>query len=376
MSKYLIIIVLSFIINCSSQAKHNEIIQDFHFWQKYEVKGSNDAYEFKKNLIQDQDVIKEIQNNERTGLTSYIFYINNEIIIDEKSLPDYVTKNNNLLLSNSMGKSLSSYILGHAICKGYIENVDVKLDDWSILKNTLYDGQILIDILNMQAGDQHILGEKYGKRDIFLHGTKININTYPLKDVLEFKQLQNSKKKSKTYNYNALATNLILNYAIFKSGDNFQNLLDEIFRDKVKVKNNFYLHKSTRSNILYPHSESAWFQFHATRYDYLRIAKTIMDDWNSNNCVGKYLKTIYERRIKKNFKEYKPTHIHPYSYTYGGQFHFDFVGMKKRKILGLDGWGGQQILIDVEKKAIAVVHSNWNHYKWKKIVYKKFKDLK
>ena len=197
MSKYLIIIVLSFIINCSSQAKHNEIIQDFHFWQKYEVKGSNDAYEFKKNLIQDQDVIKEIQNNERTGLTSYIFYINNEIIIDEKSLPDYVTKNNNLLLSNSMGKSLSSYILGHAICKGYIENVDVKLDDWSILKNTLYDGQILIDILNMQAGDQHILGEKYGKRDVFLHGTKININTYPLKDVLEFKQLQNSKKNQK-----------------------------------------------------------------------------------------------------------------------------------------------------------------------------------
>jgi hypothetical protein len=36
--------------------------------------------------------------------------------------------------SQSVGKSLASYILGHAICKGYVEGIDSKLNDWPILK--------------------------------------------------------------------------------------------------------------------------------------------------------------------------------------------------------------------------------------------------
>ena len=33
---------------------------------------------------------------------------------------------------------VTSYILGHAICEGYIDGVDTKLNDWPILKNSLY----------------------------------------------------------------------------------------------------------------------------------------------------------------------------------------------------------------------------------------------
>jgi hypothetical protein len=40
--------------------------------------------------------------------------------------------------------------------------------------------------------------------------------------------------------------------------------------------------------------------FKASRYDYLRIAKAILDDWQNDTCVGKYLKSIHER---KNFKK-------------------------------------------------------------------------
>ena len=42
--------------------------------------------------------------------------------------------------------------------------------------------------------------------------------------------------------------------------------------------------------------------FLCNRYDYLRIGKRILDDWNNDTCVGKYLKTIYEQRINKNRK--------------------------------------------------------------------------
>jgi hypothetical protein len=31
------------------------------------------------------------------------------------------------------------------------------LDNWSTVKGTLYEGQKLIDLLNMQAGDQKLL---------------------------------------------------------------------------------------------------------------------------------------------------------------------------------------------------------------------------
>ena len=39
--------------------------------------------------------------------------------------------------------------------------------------------------------------------------------------------------------------------------------------------------------------------FYATRYDYLRIAKAMLDDWQKDTCVGKYLKTIWENRVDK-----------------------------------------------------------------------------
>ena len=67
------------------------------------------------------------------------------------------------------------------------------------------------------------------------------------------------------------------------------------------VKNNVQFQKSRR----YGDFVSARYSFYANRYDYLRIAKTMMDDWHNDTCAGKYLKTIYENRIKKkdNTKE-------------------------------------------------------------------------
>ena len=32
----------------------------------------------------------------------------------------------------------------------------------------------------------------------------------------------------------------------------------------------------------------------------MRIAKAMLDDWQNDTCVGKYLKDIYKNRIKKD----------------------------------------------------------------------------
>ena len=126
--------------------------------------------------------------------------------------------NKGLLPSHSMGKSLVSYVTGYAICEGYIDNINVKLDDWSTVKGTLYEGQKLIDLLNMRAGDQKIIGEKNFNSDNRIKTKRdLNVNVYPIKDIMKLDILQTTKKSKPVYNYNALATNIIMNLHHFQN---------------------------------------------------------------------------------------------------------------------------------------------------------------
>ncbi len=101
-----------------------------------------------------------------------------------------------------------------------------------------------------------------------------------------------------------------------------------------------------------------------------------MEDWNNDTCVGKYLKTLYDRRIDKNDNDNpKPDDIATYSKRYGGQFYFDIIGMENREIIGLTGFAGQNILIDLDNEKIVVVNSKYKNYDWEEIVYKRIKNV-
>ena len=78
-------------------------------------------------------------------------YENDTIVQDEITPEDRFGKyfkNDTKWQSMSMGKSIISYIAGHAICRGYISGINETLD-WDIFDNTLYEGQKLINVLNM-----------------------------------------------------------------------------------------------------------------------------------------------------------------------------------------------------------------------------------
>ena len=375
MKKYLSIVLLSLLLNSPSQGDHDAFPRGFSFFPKYEINGTDKHYKFKSNLIEDKAVIKQIKNYKKTGLISYLLFQNDEIVIDEKSsnfmeFPEATVSGKRLLKSNSVGKSLSSYVIGHAICEGYVDSVDAIMNDWPIIKNTLYEDQKLIDVLNMTAGDQEYVGHyKYKKDDRVKGNNSPSSNIIALRYLME-NNLQNTKKSKPVYNYSALATHVALNYTIFKTGKNYQKLLHKIFNEYVKVENNVYFLKNSSDETI----GSGRYTFYATRYDYLRIAKTIMEDWHNDTCVGKYLKNIYEGRIKKNLKKKNYKKVEGATTSYGGQFHFDIIGIKNKKILGMGGKGGQQIIIDVEGKKIIVINFLYTHYNWKKIVYKKLKQ--
>ena len=381
MKKLLGIIILSLLVSNITFANKNKRTWDYPFldYKEWEVKGSENHYKVQSNLREDKDVLKEFKNNKNTGIISYLLFEDDKIVIDVSDIPKKVSSGDTiidgLLPSHSMGKSLVSYVTGHAICEGYIDNVNVKLDDWPLIKSTLYDNSVLLDLLNMKGGDQKWVGErmKNGSDNRIKGPKKENVNVIGLMKVMNV-YLRGSEKSKLIYNYSALTTNVIMNYVKHKTGADWDKLLHKVFNEHVGVKNSVYFSKS-RKYLKYDDFVSGRYSFYADRYDYLRIAKTMMDDWHNDTCAGKYLKTIYENRVQKKDNTKKATDVGLYTKSYGGQIHFDIFGIdKKRKILGLSGFAGQQILIDLDNKRIIVVSSLYRNYNWKKIVYSVIKN--
>ena len=379
--KLLGILVLGLLFCNFGFAKKNKNTWDYPllFYKGWEVKGSENHYKFQSNLRKDKDVLKEFKNNKETGIISYLLFEDGKIVIDESDIPISVQGDkiiDGLLPSHSMGKSLVSYVTGHAICGGYIDNVNVKLNDWPLIKNTLYEDSILLDLLNMKAGDQKWVGErmKNGSDNRIKGPMKENVNVIGLMKVMN-EYLRGSEKSKLIYNYSALTTNVVMNYVKHKTDGNWEKLLHKVFNEHVGVKNSVYFQKSKK--YLKTDFNSGRYSFYANRYDYLRIAKAMMDDWHNDTCAGKYLKTIYKNRIKKKDNTKEPDDVGLYTKTYGGQFHFDIFGLKKtRKIIGMSGFAGQQILIDLDNKRIIVVNSLYKNYNWKKIVHSVIKKGK
>ena len=326
------------------------------------IKPSSKPYEFNSELKNFNFLNKEFLSK---GIVSYLYFEKDKIIIDEISPKDRLgelVNNKTKLRSNSMGKSIASYILGNAICEGYIESVDSSINDWPLMKDSLYENHKLIDLLNMASGDQEYVNDSF-----LLKNGKRNRNKALEVDNMSAKFLgllfQKKKIGKKIYNYNNVNTNLILNYVLFKSKGNFQELLEKIFKEKAKIKNSVFFFKKGDPDI----NGNADPMFYATRYDWLRLAKAIMDDYQNDTCVGKYLKEIYDRKIPKGAKEFKNEPGFNKTHSYGGQFHLDYPGLKNKVVFGMGGRSGQAVLIDMEDSRIIVInsiHYNKDRYKY------------
>ena len=156
-------------------AKPNEETLLYYFWNyvhgnwannaRYsDIKASENSYQFEFDLREDKYIKKQMQ---KTALLSYLLYEDGKIVIDEISPKDKFGKvftNKTKFHSQSVGKSLASYILGHAICKGYVESIDSKINDWPLIENSLYHDQKIIDIINMRAGDKKYFSKKDNNR--------------------------------------------------------------------------------------------------------------------------------------------------------------------------------------------------------------------
>ena len=323
---------------------------------RYEAKPSSKIYNFNTNAKENKFVQKEIK---KKAILSYLYFQDNQILIDELTPQDRFgdfVKNETKLRSNSVGKSMVSVVVGHAICEGYIESLDSKINDWPMLKNTLYDNQKIIDFLNMNVGDYKYINDggpvKDYSYDVDTKSIHATINSF----------FRNSEKAKPKYNYTQFLPNVIFNYVKFKSGNDFQNLLDKAFQ-KAGIENSVYFNKLKDPT----EHGNAHNMFFASRYDYLRIAKSIIEDYQNDTCLGKYYKEIYKQRIEKKNKGTKHEDP-PFSpgKSYGGYFHMDYAGLKDKVIFGMSGYGGNTLIMDMENSRIVVLNSiHWSNKKYK-----------
>jgi hypothetical protein len=378
------IILIFFTLSGNTFANHANEPYCFDCMHKYKIGDKkNDTYEFEFDL-QDNDLSKLVNEqlkDKKTGLVSYLLWENNKILIDQNRKSKY---KKGYYPSHSVGKSLVSVVTGYAICEGYIDSVHSNID-YPTVKNTLYENQKLLNLLNMTAGDELIVGERFFKKDNPIEGKGPNVNTIPIKKVMKryfkgSKRYEGSGWNTTTgqvssglvYNYSAMTTNVIMNYVIYKTGADWEKLLHKVFVEDAKVEKRVYFGKTLNKNKVGNRKSGEYgrYSFYAQRYDYLRIAKLVLAHWNNNTCVGKYLKTMYKNRVEKNEGiRTKLKGNHMVTQSYGGQFHFDPIGINERPILMMDGAYGQQVVIDFNHNKIITVHSTDRHYNYYSLVY-------
>ena len=328
-------------------------------------KGNAKVFNYEKNISS-----SKLESQLSKGyLLSYLFYDKGVIKYDGKAKDgrflDNIT-NKTLFYTHSTGKSIVSYIVGHAICDGYISSMDEKIN-WPLMKNTLYQGQSFRNLLNMSAGDKHVVD----KNTTRFKGSDKHHRNMGLDSIAHL--LDGTKAKGNNVFYNNALTDIIANYIVFKTGDKYDDLMRKVFQDKIKIENEvaYELHGSDSEVNINEFTGTpqtlASYSFFMTRLDFLRFAEALMKDYRNNTCVGNYLRESQQQ--SKKWYKYRPTKknaqwwLHNYSKKYGSQFYFDFSGMKNRNIIGTEGLNGQNILIDLDNSRIVITNSaatGWN----------------
>ena len=357
--------------------------------EAYKVDPSNNPVEFIKKIEQHKAIDREMAT--KTAF-SYLYYEDGLVIYDAMP-PDgrfsMVLDNSSYFSSHSMGKSITSYIIGHAICEGYISSIDAPISDWPLMKNTLYYGQPLIRLLNMTSGDGNVI--KRGEGNFIKTGRNIHGNgplSVAARNPLE---LANTKPISAPrYSYSNLTADILFNYMMHRVGLDFDSFITNFYQNKVRIKHPIYLEMNPLEGNPYLASTedrikqgAGRYGVSATRYDYLRIAKAIMDDWQNNTCEGKYLKSIYDRRVSANRRvntwnkkdrRWGEASMGGISTKYGGQFWTDAAGFIGRNVLSMNGANGQEIAMDMDNSRIVVVSAGKsNHVNMKKLAYEPLK---
>jgi len=310
--------------------------------------------------------LREIINN--SDLLSVLYFNGKEIEVNEISSKKM--KDTDLMYSHSMSKSYIGYLLGHAVCDGYIKSLDDPIDKYlNETKGTVYEGVSLRNMVNMSAGDGSYFDEKGYKSNLNVKAGKvINLKSYAIplmrRDLTIKELLKKTEKKyqtEQTFEYSNIVPDIV------------GNALDKTLPDGIGkyMQTKISERAGNTEEMVFLRDKNDWAIFFAflysSRMDYLKFGKLVYDDWKSDSCISNYLKEVLLKSVsskKRKFKDYK---------RYSAFFWTGNESLKF-KHLALRGHGGQLMIINLDTGAVLSIHSIRKDYdisKVEKIVLEK-----
>ena len=197
----------------------------------------------------------------------------------------------------------------------------------------------------MAAGDTNFASRKAGSAT-FIYAGDIAGKKKTVKDYLITSS--NLKTTKKVFNYNNFLTDLVARAIDVKVSGGLKKSYESFANKAGTSSEMFFLTDDNGWPILH-----AW--FYATREDFLKLGIQIAKDWNSNTCIGDYLKNIESMREKSDNKNSE----------YSGYFWYS--NKNKTRHAEMRGHGGQRIYVDLEKNRVLTYHSISGDYDNKSI---------
>ena len=245
----------------------------------------------------------------------------------------------------SMSKSITSYLLGRALCERLIDSLDDPIKKYvPALDGTFYGDAKIRHALDMTSGDRELysVGSAWSGTDAWKdYLIPVVRRGIPIVDAM--RKLGNRKPSENAFTYrnaNADAVGMVL--SAVSPGGLGKFASRTLARDAGFEHPAMYLADRNGAALAFGY-------FYATRLDWLRAAVFIGEQFKAQGCIGDYLRSAVSESV--------PTNLERRPYTrYGKLFWGGYKGSNRKHVL-MGGHGGQKILIDLEDGRVMYILS-------------------
>lgn len=293
---------------------------------------------------------------ERRSALSLLYYDGRSIRYDwrrqdiDEDLPIY---------GMSMSKSITSYLLGKALCDERIDSLDDPMGKYVPALNDTFYGEVKIrDALDMASGDKKLYAKTSRKpgSDWKRYVIPIVREETPILDAL--RALGTRKPSKNEFAYRNANTDAVAMVVSAVSPEGLGQFAARVLAEEAGFKYpSMYLADGNGAAM-------ALAFFYATRSDWLRAAVRIGEEFKSEGCIGDYLRSAITESVRLGFSdEYR---------RYGKFFWVDRKSSKIRHVT-MKGHGGQRAYIDVENGRVLITHAIRNDFDGKRVFKALFK---
>lgn len=252
-----------------------------------------------------------------------------------------------LIVSYSMAKSITSLLVGNALCSGNIKSLEDKLSDYvAELSSTVYGKSTVKNLLNMASG-----ADASGKDGEPYIGYSSDLRNHNLSYINSLRKYKDSsslffieRKPGDTFDYKNVDTAALSLLVEKATNKKIQDWYEETLVSSAGLEGR------TAWSLDVDNRAIAHAYFHATQNDWARIALYAMDAYNGRkgSCMEDFM--------RKGMSEAIPVYRNNDFTSYGYQFWTGIRGVNKESFCMI-GYGGQYICIDPRKERALIASS-------------------